>query len=224
MIHPRSGNCSATRSWSGMPPTRLDPAGGDDDLAGRVKSGPQVAGFGHPPGRTVGDNGPGSPSSSWNTWPGEASPTSSSAPLGPPLRPRVSIEPVARAVAETHRLGIIHRDLKPANILLDADGEPKVGDFGLAKSLASDAHRTETGQVVGTPCYMAPEQARAGAEEVGPAADVYAWGRSSTNCWRDARRSSRRRCSRRLIWCGHRSRSRRGGCSRPCRATWKRSA
>ncbi len=86
------------------------------------------------------------------------------------------IEPVARAVAETHRLGIIHRDLKPANILLDADGVPKVGDFGLAKSLASDVRLTRTGQVVGTPCYMAPEQAGAGGEEVGPAADVYSLG------------------------------------------------
>src|SRR5437763_1540548 len=82
-------------------------------------------------------------------------------------------EPVARAVAEAHRLGIVHRDLKPTNILLTADGAPKVGDFGLARSLASDVRLTHTGQLVGTPCYMAPEQAEAGAGDVGPAADVY---------------------------------------------------
>src|SRR5262245_31524573 len=78
------------------------------------------------------------------------------------------IEPVARAVAEAHRLGIVHRDLKPSNILLTADGEPKVGDFGLARSIHSDVRLTDPGQVIGTPCYMAPEQAEAGAGEVGP--------------------------------------------------------
>jgi WD40 repeat protein len=88
------------------------------------------------------------------------------------------IEPVARAVAEAHRLGIVHRDLKPSNILLTADGEPKVSDFGLARSLASDVRLTHTGQLVGTPCYMPPEQAEAGAGtgDVGPAADVYSLG------------------------------------------------
>ena len=80
---------------------------------------------------------------------------------------------VARAIGDAHRLGIIHRDLKPANVLLTADGEPKVSDFGLAKSLASDLRLTHTGQLLGTPCYMAPEQAEAGAADVSPAADVY---------------------------------------------------
>jgi WD40 repeat protein len=86
------------------------------------------------------------------------------------------IEPVARAVAEAHRLGIVHRDLKPSNVLLTADGEPKVSDFGLARSLASDVRLTHTGQLVGTPCYMAPEQAEAGTVDIGPAADVYSLG------------------------------------------------
>jgi eukaryotic-like serine/threonine-protein kinase len=83
---------------------------------------------------------------------------------------------LARAIGDAHRLGIVHRDLKPANVLLTAEGEPKVSDFGLARSLASDVRLTRTGQLVGTPCYMAPEQAEAGGGEVGPAADVYSLG------------------------------------------------
>jgi hypothetical protein len=86
------------------------------------------------------------------------------------------IEAVARAVGEGHRLGIVHRDLKPSNVLLTADGEPKVGDFGLARWLTSDVRLTHTGQLVGTPCYMAPEQAEPSASEIGPAADVYSLG------------------------------------------------
>ena len=83
---------------------------------------------------------------------------------------------LARAIGDAHHLGIVHRDLKPANVLLTADGEPKVSDFGLARSLGSDIRLTQTGQLVGTPCYMAPEQAEAGAVDVGPAADVYSLG------------------------------------------------
>jgi WD40 repeat protein len=86
------------------------------------------------------------------------------------------IEPVARAVGQAHRLGIVHRDLKPANILLTAGGEPKVGDFGLARSLGSDVRLTLTGQIVGTPSYMAPEQVDPGAGDVGPAADIHSLG------------------------------------------------
>ena len=80
------------------------------------------------------------------------------------------------AVAEAHRLGIVHRDLKPANILLGDDGTPKVGDFGLAKSLDSTSDLTRTGRVVGTPSYMAPEQAEGKAGLIGPAADIYSLG------------------------------------------------
>jgi len=93
-----------------------------------------------------------------------------------PLEAARLMELVARAVAEAHRHGIIHRDLKPANVLLTADGEPKVGDFGLARSLDSDVRLTHSDQFVGTPCYMAPEQALGGALDVTPAADVYSLG------------------------------------------------
>jgi tetratricopeptide (TPR) repeat protein/tRNA A-37 threonylcarbamoyl transferase component Bud32 len=83
---------------------------------------------------------------------------------------------LARAVHAAHQAGIIHRDLKPANILFTADGLPKITDFGLAKRLESDSRQTETGQIMGTPSYMAPEQARGHTKDVGPAADTYALG------------------------------------------------
>jgi serine/threonine protein kinase len=96
------------------------------------------------------------------------------------------VEHLARGMAYAHGKGIVHRDLKPENVLLVADGTPKIADFGLAKRLeASTAENggigspgdelTHSGAVMGTPSYMAPEQA-AGQKEVGPLADVYALG------------------------------------------------
>jgi eukaryotic-like serine/threonine-protein kinase len=83
---------------------------------------------------------------------------------------------LARAIQMAHDAKIIHRDLKPSNVLFDGDGIPKITDFGLAKRLESDSGQTESGQIMGTPCYMAPEQAMGHTRDVGPAADVYSLG------------------------------------------------
>src|SRR5262249_726428 len=116
-----------------------------------------------------------------------------------PPRPTAELmEALARAIHAAHECGIVHRDLKPANVLLRRkseirnpksetkekesasdfefrilDFEPKVGDFGLAKQLDSAGGHTPSGAVLGTPSYMAPEQAGGKSKEIGPAADVY---------------------------------------------------
>jgi WD40 repeat protein/tetratricopeptide (TPR) repeat protein len=100
---------------------------------------------------------------------------------GTPQPPREAArlaETLARAIHVAHEHGIIHRDLKPSNVLLAADGTPKIADFGLAKRLDGEAGLTWSGAVVGTPSYMAPEQAARRAEEraVTPLIDVYALG------------------------------------------------
>ncbi|HSV61992.1 MAG TPA: serine/threonine-protein kinase, partial [Chthoniobacterales bacterium] len=83
---------------------------------------------------------------------------------------------VARALHFAHRNGVVHRDMKPANILLDPEGVPKVADFGIAKRLTANSALTLSGAVIGTPTYMAPEQAKGTSRDVGAAADIYSLG------------------------------------------------
>jgi serine/threonine-protein kinase len=94
----------------------------------------------------------------------------------PPREAAFLTETLARAVQYAHEHGVVHRDLKPANVLLARGGEPKITDFGLAKRLEGDSGQTQTGAVMGTPSYMAPEQARGEVRGVGPLADVYSLG------------------------------------------------
>ncbi len=104
------------------------------------------------------------------------------------------VEALARAMQLAHSRNVVHRDLKPANILLSplpcrgegsgvrGLGTPKITDFGLARRLDSDSGETQSGAVMGTPSYMAPEQASGHANEAGPAADIYALGAILYDC------------------------------------------
>src|SRR5205807_2701754 len=104
---------------------------------------------------------------------------------GKPLPTREAaklVEALARAMQLAHSRNVVHRDLKPANILLTAEGTPKITDFGLARQIDSDSSETQAGAVMGTPAYMAPEQASGSSHEAGPAADVYALGAILYDC------------------------------------------
>jgi WD40 repeat protein len=92
-----------------------------------------------------------------------------------PRRAAALVQTLAEAMEAAHQAGLVHRDLKPGNVLLTADGTPKVTDFGLVKRLDVEG-QTQTGAVVGTPSYMAPEQAGGKSKQIAPATDVYALG------------------------------------------------
>jgi hypothetical protein len=92
------------------------------------------------------------------------------------------VEALARATHYAHGQGIIHRDLKPANVLLTASGAPKITDFGLARHVALESGLTTAGAIMGTPNYMAPEQADGRLKHIGPHTDVYALGAILYEC------------------------------------------
>jgi WD40 repeat protein len=111
---------------------------------------------------------------------------------GKPVAPREAaqlVEVLARAMAHAHARGVIHRDLKPSNILLSGGPDaplsrctPKISDFGLAKLIEDSPHLTRTSDILGTPSYMAPEQAGGAVRELGPPADIYALGAILYEC------------------------------------------
>ena len=88
----------------------------------------------------------------------------------------VLLETLAQTLHRVHQAGIVHRDLKPSNVLLSTDGVVKVSDFGLSKSRTDDSKGTASGNIAGSPSYMAPEQARGDSKRIGPPSDVYALG------------------------------------------------
>lgn len=98
---------------------------------------------------------------------------------GRPLAAREAaglVATMAETVHAVHEAGVLHRDLKPANVLLTADGQPKISDFGLAKLRVDDSLLTTQDAILGTPSYMSPEQALGNAAKIGPATDVYSLG------------------------------------------------
>ena len=100
----------------------------------------------------------------------------------PPDEAAQLAEQLSRAMHIAHLRGIIHRDLKPANVLLAGDGTPKISDFGLAKKLDEGRSQTRSGSVLGTPSYMAPEQALGKVRDLGPHSDVYSLGAILYEC------------------------------------------
>jgi serine/threonine protein kinase len=98
---------------------------------------------------------------------------------GVPLPPRRAADlllALAKGIQHAHDRGIVHRDLKPGNVLIDANGTPKIADFGLAKHAEGNLAHTLTGAILGSPTYMSPEQAAGNAADIGPPTDVYALG------------------------------------------------
>ncbi len=101
------------------------------------------------------------------------------AAAGGPLAPRRAatlVHDLARALAHAHEVGVVHRDVKPQNVLLDAEGRPRLTDFGLARETDSHVGLTRSGAFIGTPGYAPPEQVSGRQDQMGPASDVYAAG------------------------------------------------
>ncbi|MFG0333815.1 MAG: serine/threonine-protein kinase, partial [Maioricimonas sp. JB049] len=96
-------------------------------------------------------------------------------PLAPAVAARYILK-ICDAIAYAHRHGIVHRDIKPSNVLIDAESQPLVSDFGLAREIGEMSELTRTGEILGTPTFMAPEQTMLSRAPPGPAADIYSIG------------------------------------------------
>jgi serine/threonine protein kinase len=154
-------------------------AGSHDALARFRREAEAVASLDHPnilPIYDVGESEDGLPFFSMKHVAGGSLQQTGSSLRGDPRRSVQLMAKVARAIEYAHGRGILHRDLKPANILVDDRGEPLVSDFGLAKSLDAISDLTRTLTSLGTPGYIAPEQAKSAAADLTPASDVYGLG------------------------------------------------
>jgi tRNA A-37 threonylcarbamoyl transferase component Bud32 len=112
-----------------------------------------------------------------------------------PKRAAQLMKLIAEAVQFAHDKGVVHRDIKPQNVLLDENAQPRVADFGLAKFVETPSELTASGQVLGTPSYMPPEQAKGALAVMGAASDVYALGATAERGLRQRPGRSAARCS-----------------------------
>ncbi len=156
----------------------VDGASGQERLARFRREAATAGRIGHPgvvPVHEVGQDEAGRPFIVMDLIEGEPLERAGAGRALPPERAAALVRELASAVAAAHDAGVLHRDIKPANVLIDAAGRPRLTDFGLASDVSAETQLTRTGQIMGTPSFMAPEQA-SGEGDHGPGVDVWALG------------------------------------------------